>query len=78
MTMENTQVMTYVKESVGFYAGIIIEEYYGDTRVRMGKDRHSWSRIFLESLSRACYLHKLEYYVCNSGIVVYPQSKGVK
>lgn len=76
--MKNTQVMAYVKEAVGYYADIIIEEYLGDTRVRMGKDRHSWSRILLESLSRTCHLHKLDYYVYDSGIVIYPQSAAVK
>lgn len=76
--MKNTQVMAYVREAVGFYTDIIIEEYLGDTRVRMGKDRHSWSSHLLESLSRACHLHKLDYYVYESGIVVYPQSEGVK
>lgn len=76
--MKNTQVMAYVREAVGYYTDIIIEEYLGDTRVRMGKDRHTWSRVLLESLSKACHLHKLDYYVCDSGIVIYPFSKAVK
>lgn len=76
--MKNTQVMAYVRETVGYYTGIIIEEYLGDTRIRMGKDRYCWSRTLLESLSRACHLHNLDYYVCDSGIVIYPQSKAVK
>lgn len=78
MTMKNTQVMAYVREAVGYYYDIIIDEYLGDTRVRMGKDRHAWSRVLLESLSGVCNLHNLDYYVDESGIVIYPQSKAVK
>lgn len=70
--------MAYVREAVGYYTDIIIEEYLGDTRVRMGKERHAWSRILLESLSKVCHLHNLDFYVCDSGIVIYPQSKAVK
>ena len=76
--MKNAKVMAYVKEAVEYYTDIIIEEYLGDTRVRMGKDRHSWSRILLESLSRSCHRHKLDFYVCDSGIVIYPFSKAVR
>lgn len=76
--MENTQVMAYVREAVGYYTDIIIEEYLGDTRVRMGENRDCWSRILLESLSGVCHLHNLDFYVCDSGIVIYPLSKAVK
>lgn len=76
--MKNTQVMAYVKEAVGYFTDIEIDEYLGDTRVRMGKERNCWSRTLLESLSRACHLHKLDYFVNDIGIVIYPQSKAVK
>lgn len=75
--MKNAQVMAYVKEAIGYFTDIEIDEYLGDTRVRMGEDRHCWSRQLLETLSRACHLHNLDYYVRDSEIVIYPQSKAV-